>query len=105
MPQPLQQDVEFLEHFGKKGMRWGVHQQTRLDASNRVAKGEAMPGDKGLVLGKQSALSLIRNKGLKGAAAKDAAKLQAMKDRVESGQASTKDMLSRYGGMQLFNLG
>lgn len=27
MSQPLQVDVDFLEHFGVKGMRWGVRKQ------------------------------------------------------------------------------
>lgn len=27
--QPLSEDIEFLEHFGKKGMRWGVRNEKR----------------------------------------------------------------------------
>jgi hypothetical protein len=31
---------EELMHYGKKGMRWGVRREARVDAINRIGKGE-----------------------------------------------------------------
>jgi len=41
---------EFLEHYGKKGMKWGTRQtakiQKRLDRTSRIAEGTASGKDK-----------------------------------------------------------
>jgi hypothetical protein len=96
---------EILEHYGKKGMKWGVRQQNRLDASKRVAEGTGTKEDRNLVLANQSVISLIRNKGVTGAAAKDAARLQLQKERIESGKATAIDLLNNIGGFNLFTVG
>lgn len=92
---------EFIEHFGKKGMKWGVRNQRRLDRARRVAKGRGSLGDEIRVLGRQSVTSLIRGKGLQGAASRDVMKLEAARKRIKAGKASTRDYLNRHGWMTI----
>lgn len=46
MNHPLQEDIEFLEHFGVKGQQWGVRKAAKLNAkadklSNKIDKLDA----------------------------------------------------------------
>ena len=56
---------EFLEHFGVKGMKWGVRNSER---TARVASGNGSTGDKVRKVAGSSAVDLIRGKGVQGAA-------------------------------------
>lgn len=96
------EEDEFLEHYGKKGMKWGTRNQKRLDRANRVASGTASRGEKtAFALTDTSKHSIKKNKGLKGAAASRARELQGRKDRIEKGEATVKDMLALLGGDRL----
>lgn len=95
-------DEYFLEHYGKKGMKWGVRQQNRLDSSRRVASGNARPGDKFAVAVYQSGASIVRSGGsLKRAAGRDVMKLEASKARIKKGEATTRDWLNKNGAFTL----
>lgn len=92
----------YLEHYGVKGMKWGTRQQTRLNASKRVAAGKARDGDKAIVLGKQSTISIIRSGGnIKKMAARDAMKLEASKERIKSGEATVRDLIIKSGAFTM----
>lgn len=102
---------EYFEHHGVKGQKWGIRNQrkrdfadNRLKMTKRVASGKGDFTDKFVVAGRQSVISLLRNKGLKGAAAKEVFKLEASKKRLERGQGTVNDILRR-NGLQLVNLG
>jgi hypothetical protein len=90
---------DFIEHFGKKGMKWGVRNQRRLDIARRVSKGTGSMSDSIRSFGRQSVISLIRGKGLRGAAARDVLKLQAAKARIKTGKATTRDLINKRGWM------
>lgn len=99
-----EQVVNFLEHHGIKGQKWGIRNQRNLDRVSRVARGTASRSDKLHVLNKQSALSLVRGHGLTGAAKRDMQRLTAQKKLIQSGEATTRDLLSVHGAA-LFNMG
>lgn len=95
-------DEYFLSHYGKKGMKWGTRNQTRLDASKRVAAGKARPDDKKIVASKQSLFSMVRSGGnLQKAAGRDVMKLEAQKARIKAGEATTRDWLNKNGAFTL----
>lgn len=96
---------QYFEHHGVKGQKWGVRKQQRLERTQRVAEGTGSFTDKRKVLGNQSAIGLIRGKGLKGAAKNQTIALEALKKRTLEGNATTRDMLNNIGGVQLFSVG
>ena len=96
-------DEVYLEHYGKKGMKWGTRNQKRLDRANRVASGKASKGEKtAFFLTDTSRSSVKRNKGITGAAASRARELQGRKERIKKGQATAKDFLALKGGDRLW---
>lgn len=60
MTQPLPQDVEFLEHFGVKGMRWGVR---KAEESSPISESTKTPMSKkkkaAIVLGSAAVATAI----------------------------------------------
>jgi hypothetical protein len=83
-----------LEHHGVKGMKWGVHHQRELELHSRVANGTGSALDKAAVLSRMSAIDLAKNKGsVVSFAKKKAEKLQAQKERVQSGKATLRDKI------------
>lgn len=86
---------KFLQHFGVKGMKWGVRKayasrvSTRADQLERVSKGEGSAKDKFV-----SPLS-------KKQAAKQAQTLRERADRLENGRATVRDLLAFYGGVNI----
>lgn len=97
----IEQD-EFLEHYGVKGMQWGVRNEKRLQRATRVADGTASKKDKaGFYLTDTSAASIRRNSGLKGAATVRAAELSGRKDRINAGKATMRDYVALKGGDRL----
>jgi t-SNARE complex subunit (syntaxin) len=93
---------EFIEHYGKKGMKWGQRNQKRLERANRVAGGTASKKEAAaFFLTDTSRYSVRKNKGIKGAAASRARELQGRKDRILKGEATVKDILALYGGDRL----
>ena len=43
---PLQEDIDFLEHFGVKGMQWGVRRDRRAAALVKVGSGQGTTSQK-----------------------------------------------------------
>ena len=104
--EPLREDIEFLEHFGVKGMKWGVRQQKRLDMTKRVAEGRGSFKDKVRVASAQSAYSYGRSGGgLKNAAKLQVKDLENLKKRMDLGRTTTKDYFNRMGTIKIFNFG
>jgi hypothetical protein len=96
----------FIEHFGKKGMKWGVRRQKRLARAQRVATGKSSKGETAaFLLTDTSRASVKRNKGVAGAAASRVRELKGRKERIQKGEAKVKDMLALYGGDRLWITG
>lgn len=104
--EPLPEDIEFLEHFGTKGMKWGVRKERRLDRAKRVASGNAGRADVArFIMTDTSKASVKRNKGIQGAAASRVRELEGRKARIEMGRATVKDYLALHGGDRLWITG
>ena len=103
---------EALAHYGVKGMQWGVRKpqvdaggssytrktQSTVDRLNRVASGTASRSDKAKTALGVGRMGLGGIYGLK-TAGKAAAKLQGHVDRLEAGEATTMDLLKKFGRM------
>lgn len=101
-----QQIDEFLEHHGVKGQKWGIRNQQRLDRVARVARGTATRGERtSFALTETSAVSLLRNRGIQGAAIARERELRARKKRILAGKASVLDFLALHGGDKLIITG
>ena len=91
----------YLEHFGKKGMRWGVRRDNRASNLKAVGKvgGKTTFGQKVRAYTQVGPITLSRSGGSfkKGAAIKGERSL-ALNKRVQSGKASAGDMINYYGG-------
>lgn len=107
---------EYLEHFGTKGMKWGVRKDSsglkgraRSAASeklnNRITANKALASGKGKFRDYQSE-GFHRGIGAlsKKASAKTATKLEARKKRLETGKATTIDIVRTYGNLGLVDL-
>lgn len=107
-----------LAHFGVKGMRWGVRndskpgrvgtrqayvnkQRQRLEPFKRVAEGKGSTLDKVAVSQQLTLPELVRGKGAQGGAQLRVQGQEAFLKRLESGEARTSDILAMYGSIGL----
>lgn len=96
----------FLEHYGKKGMKWGIRNERRLQRAKRVASGKGSKLDKvGFALTDTSTVSIGRHGSVKGAAKSRVRELQGRKRRMNRGTAGAKDILALLGGDRLWITG
>lgn len=127
----LQEDVDFLEHYGKKGMKWGVRKaasakagakarsanserfgnrnndvaQKRLNQIRRVASGKGSAADKFIVgFAKVPMQDLIVGGGLRGGAQVNLDRSAKIQKKVKAGRARTTDKLLRVGGYDIREL-
>ncbi len=122
--EPFKEDVEFLEHFGVKGMKWGVRRvnsdgnarnlgnrnndraQKLFDRISRVASGNASKRDK-LITGlyNVNVTDLVRAKGSVQGASKlvldRATKNQA---KIANGKNKVNDILAKVYGVNVSQL-
>lgn len=89
---------DFLEHFGVKGMRWGVRRDNRANTLVRVGRGQGTKSQKVRAALTTSPLDIVKGRGLKGGALRRGQRQLARNSRVRSGEASVKDKLAYYGG-------
>jgi hypothetical protein len=83
-------------HFGVKGMKWGVRNDSSRAARDRVIAGKASAGDKARVTLGSSSHDLIWGGGLKGAAARMNAR-HDKKSAKESTSASVDHLVNHTG--------
>jgi hypothetical protein len=101
----LQEDADFLAHYGVKGMKWGQRRverntariQKRLDRTARVADGTATGGDRlktaavqGIYTGKGAARILKRG--------------EKQRDKIVSRRPRTEKFFKAYYGVKLSEL-
>lgn len=88
----------FVEHYGRKGMRWGIRknyadkQSNLADRLDRVASGKATAADRLLVTPSKKI------------AARQSEKIRDQVSRIERGEATVRDMLSIYGSMNIVDV-
>lgn len=97
-------EEEYLEHYGVKGMKWGVRRNRRAESLARVGRGEGTKGEKLKALGSVSVVDLVAGKGIKGAAKRRSDAQLERNKRVQSGKANIRDKMSYYGGTRIQDL-
>lgn len=93
----LQEDLDFLEHVGVKGMKWGVRRNRRAELFKKRASGKANLTEKAYVQTHLGVVDRVKGGGTAGGAARKGARLQGRNDRVQNGKASVADYLLYYG--------
>lgn len=100
---------EFLEHYGKKGMKWGVRKsrgildsnqakrQKQADRLKRVGNKNSNLRDKGVAALTTGTHHVVLAGGARKGAARKGQKLQEHIDRVEKGEVKVKDILRIAG--------
>lgn len=92
---------DVLEHYGKKGMKWGIRKEAELNRNMRVATGGGSRRDKFSVWATASGIERLQarkalGKGsIQNVATMRMARLQAQKTRIENGQATVRDRFER----------
>lgn len=106
----------FLEHYGKKGMKWGQRRaaqrakitartQKRLDSTRRVAAGKGSKTDKFVQsMFRVPVADLILGKGVKGGSQRLLKRHQKIQTRVLAGEAKTREVLSNALGLRYRDL-
>lgn len=93
----LQEDLDFLEHVGVKGMKWGVRRNRRAELFTKRATGKANLVEKAYVQTHLGVIDRVRGRGTTGGAKRKGARLHGRNSRVQEGEASVVDMLLYYG--------
>jgi len=95
--------AEELQHYGVKGMKWGVRKartgdiNVRATRLERVAKGKGTVADKLVTFAGSSARNIKRSGGFRQEAARRAQNLRAQEERLATGKAKVTDILKAYG--------
>lgn len=95
---------EFLEHFGIRGMKWGVRRKRRLAAIERGAQRGGPVISKlrtaaGPLIGQGGHLGpidFIRGRGVTGGLQRKAKRLRGQLTRHDQGKSTAMDILKRY---------
>jgi hypothetical protein len=93
----LQEDLDFLEHVGIKGMKWGVRRNRRAELFTKRANHKANLVEKAYVQTHLGVIDRVRGRGTTGGAKRKGERLQGRNSRVQGGEASVVDMLLYYG--------
>lgn len=104
-----QEDYEteyHLEHFGVRGMKWGVRRQRREARLRDVATGRSGASGKataftgyigGPTLPRLGPVDLIKGRGIEGAAHRKSIREARRSKRFKTGKARVGDYIVRYG--------
>lgn len=99
----------YLEHFGVKGMKWGVRRQRREARLRDIASGRSGAAGKataftgyigGPTVPRLGPIDLIKGRGIRGAAYRKSLREAARSKRFKTGKAKTSDYLVRYGTLR-----
>jgi hypothetical protein len=99
-----QEVEEFLEHFGIKGMRWGVRRQRRNQALARAAKGNAGVLTKVRAFREENIIDLVKGRGIRGGAKIREKRLRERIQRLKAGKGSARDIVVHYGSTRMVDL-
>lgn len=105
--------AKFLEHYGAKGMRWGVRKdktsggvrgtisarkaRDKASSKRRVSQGKGKFGENLASALTTSSAQVQKHGGYRNAQAAKAKNLEDYADRLETGRATAKDIIKVYG--------
>lgn len=88
----------YIEHYGVKGMQWGVRRDRRANTHVKVGEGLGNKSERirsALTVGP---VDLVKGGGFRGAAARRGKRQIDRNARVRAGESSAKDKIAYYGG-------
>lgn len=90
--------LDFLEHHGVKGQRWGVRKRERIQRTAEVGRGKKGFVRKARVYPATNPFDLIRTGSFKKSAARKARRMSARNARLATkGKAKVRDYLAEAG--------
>jgi hypothetical protein len=95
------EEEDYLEHFGKKGMKWGTRREVRLQSLKKVGKGKGNWADKVLAIGEIPLHRYATEDGFKGAAKLTGKFHEERRDRILKGEHTVKDLLIHAGNARI----
>lgn len=109
--------LDFLEHFGVKGMHWGVRnkserrirrigkQQKRVDRFRRAEAGTASKGDKFILsMFAIPVVQILAEGGISDAASVSLTRERRRKEKILKGKRKTQDFLLKFQGVDVRTL-
>jgi hypothetical protein len=94
-------DDYFLEHFGTRGMRWGVRRARRAERIAKVGKGKGNILDKARVHTTANPVSVVKARGFKKAAAQKGERFERRAKNMADGKAKLfKDIIPSVGAIR-----
>jgi hypothetical protein len=89
---------DFLSHYGKRGMKWGVRRRGRIERHVKVGKGKGNIIDKTRVHTTFNPIDLAKTRSFKKSAARKGARFERRNERIATGKAKLfKDIIPTYG--------
>lgn len=99
----------YLEHFGVKGMKWGVRRERRVQALERAAKkgGPVISKVRAFPIWGPGAIGPIDfavGRGIRGGSARKARRIRGQLKRRNQGKSTALDIIKRYGSTRVLDL-
>jgi len=105
----------FLEHYGVRGMQWGVRRTRRTQRLARAAAADSSVSSRaravgigGLgvvrVRGRVGPIDLVKGGGIRGGATRKVGREVAREARIKAGKAKTSDILVRVGSTRVTDI-
>ncbi len=101
---------EFLEHYGKKGMKWGERRTARfqtkkLDPARRVASGTGSKRDQRLARYEtRTIMDVVRRRSVQETSRRALDQTAALQTRIAAGERRVTGFLINSGGINIANL-
>lgn len=93
-------EASYIEHFGTKGMKWGVRRDRRVNNYRLVSKGGGNVGNKVRAYGDLGPIDLVKGRGFRGGSARKAERIANSTKNIRAGKAGARDILTRIANLR-----
>ena len=103
------EESTYLEHYGVKGMRWGVRRDRRINTLRKAGSGKAKFNEKARAYTNKPLLSpipllgpidLVAGRGFRGAARRKANRNALAYERIRTGESTVRDRLTQINNLK-----